>query len=378
MADQFPKLRLAAVQVAPAYLDRDAAVDKACRLIREAGAGGAGMVGFPENFIPGHPVWYYFHPAFSPKSMDFATALFKNSVEIPGPVTNALCEAAAQAGVFVVMGLTEKRPDTTGTLFNTQLFIDRHGHIVGKHQKLVPTMAERLVHTGGGGETQRTFPTEFGPVSGLICGENSNPMAVAVLAAQYSRIHVACWPHHFKPTPGYPDMPEISLMVGRSLAYTCKAFVISACGIVTPEMADSLPATEADRAWLRDPAKCGGSAIIDPRGVVVAGPMSGEKEGILYADVDLEVTVRSRLVHDFGGHYNRPDVFRLLVNQSNPSLVTNMAEPGWQTDLREPALPGSTHALPSGQPVTAALERAYGREALPVELFGTAGGSKAK
>jgi len=348
MGDEYPKLRLAAVQAAPVYLDREATVEKACRLIREAGAGGAHLVGFPENFIPGHPVWVYFHPVSSARSMDFSAALFKNSVEIPSAATDALCEAAAEARVFVVMGLTEKRPDTTGTLYNTQLFIDRRGRIAGKHQKLVPTAGERLVHAGGGGESQRAFATEYGPVSGLCCGENSNPLAIAVLAAQYTRIHVACWPHHFKPTPGYPDMPEMSLLVTRNLAYTCKCYVISACGTVTPEMAEILPATEAERAWLRDPAKTGGSAIIDPRGVVVAGPMGGEKEGVLYADVDLEVTVRCRLIHDFGGHYNRPDVFRLLVNQMNPPLVAGMAEPGPPADLREPRRldPGGPRTLP--------------------------------
>lgn len=362
MADELPKLRLAAVQAAPKYLDRDHAVRKACELIREAGANGADMVGFPENFIPGHPVWYYFHPAFSGQSMDFAAALFKNSVVIPSSATEALCQAAAEAKTFVVIGLTEKRPDTTGTLFNTQLFIDKRGRIVGKHQKLVPTMTERIVHMGGGGDTQRAITTEYGPVSGLICGENSNPLALAVLAAQYTRIHVACWPHHFKPTPGYPDMPEMSLLVSRNVAYTCKSYVISACGIVTPEMAELLPASETDRQWLRDPTKCGGSAIIDPRGVVIAGPMSGDKEGILYADVNLEANIRARTVHDFGGHYNRADVFRLYVNQSNPSLIAGTSEPAfWHTEARDSDLPQLAGvravakeqwaALPGGRPV---------------------------
>jgi aliphatic nitrilase len=221
------------------------------------------MLGFAENFIPGHPVWYYFHPAFSPRSMDMATALFANSVEIPGPQVDALCAAAAAARVFVVIGVTERRASTTGTLYNTQLFIDRTGTIVGRHQKLMPTMSERLVHTGGGGDSQRTWPSEFGRVSGLICGENSKPLAQAVIASQYTRIHAASWPNHFKPTPGFPDMPEMSLLVARNVAYTCKCFVISACGIVTAEMADRLPATDADRAWLRDPARSGGSVIIE-------------------------------------------------------------------------------------------------------------------
>ncbi len=322
MGDVFPKLRLAAVQAAPVWLNREATLDKACALIREAGAGGADLVGFPENFIPGHPVWYYFHPATSTRSMDFAVELYANSVEIPGPHVDRLREAAAEAGVFVVMGLTERRPNQTGTLFNTQLFIDRRGNVVGKHQKLVPTIGERIVHMGGSGSTLRTFPSEFGPVSGLCCGENSNPLAVAVLAAEYTRIHVASWPNHF--IPGYWGMCESSLIASRNVAYMCKCFVVSAAATNSPEMIERLPLAEGDREFLLDADKTGGSVIIDPRGIVIAGPMHGSKEGILYADVDLEATVRGRLVHDFGGHYNRADVLRLMVSDAEQELLTRV------------------------------------------------------
>ena len=104
-------------------------------------------------------------------------------------------------------------------------------------------------------------------------------------------------------------------MVSRNLAYTCKAFVISACGVVTPEMLECLAASEQDRKWLRDPAKSGGSVIVDPRSVVIAEPDAGDQGGILYADADLELNVRSRIVHDFGGHYNRADVFQTVREQ---------------------------------------------------------------
>jgi nitrilase len=323
MGDTLPKLRLAAVQAAPVYLNREATVEKACQLIREAGAAGANFVGFPENFIPGHPVWYYYYPATSRKAMDLAVELFKNSVEIPSPTTDALCEAAAAANVFVVMGLTERRPNTTGTLYNTQLFIDRRGHIVGKHQKLVPTIGERIVHAGGSGDTQGAVASEYGPVSGLCCGENSNPMSVSMLSAQYTRIHVANWPNHF--IPGYLTMGANSLLASRNIAYMCKCFVISSCGINSPEMIDLLARDEADREFMREPAQSGGSAIIDPVSNVIAGPLEGNQEGILYADVDLEATIRARVVHDFGGHYNRADVFQLQINSHSPSLLNGTA-----------------------------------------------------
>lgn len=325
MGDQYPRVHLAAIQAAPVWLDREASVEKACRLIREAGANGADFIGFPESFIPGHPVWYYFHPATSKKSMEFAIQLFKNAVEIPSPATDAFCRAAREANAYVVIGMNEKLPNSTGTLYNTQLFIDRKGRIIGKHQKLVPTIGERLVHTGGYGETMRTFPTEFGPVSGLNCGENSNPFAVSVLAAEYTRIHVASWPHHF--IPAYAGMCESSLLASRNMGYMAKCFVISACGTNSPEMIASLPATEEDYQFLNDDDKTGGSVIINPRGDVIAGPLYGNHEGILYADADLEETVRGRLVHDVGGHYNRSDIFQLHIQATRTSLLVRDGRP---------------------------------------------------
>ncbi|MBW1799105.1 MAG: carbon-nitrogen hydrolase family protein [Deltaproteobacteria bacterium] len=326
MGDTFPTIKLAAVQAAPVFLNREASVEKACRLIREAGANGADFVGFPENFIPGHPIWYHFHPATSPKALDLAVALFENAVEIRSNATDALCDAAADANVFVVMGLTERRGDTTGTLFNTQLFIDRCGQIVGKHQKIVPTVGERLVHAGGAGSSQGVVMSEWGPVSGLCCGENSNPMAVALLATQYTRIHVANWPNHF--TPGYHSMAATSLLASRNIAYMCKCFVISPCGTISPDMVETLACNDKDRDYLLDPKEGGGSVILDPRADIIAGPLEGDHEGIIYAEADLKETVRGRFIHDFGGHYNRTDVFRLLWNDASPSLVSNATSGG--------------------------------------------------
>jgi nitrilase len=325
MADAYPTIKLAAVQAAPVWLDREATVKKACNFIGEAGGNGADIIGFPENFISGYPAWYYFHPATTPKSMEFARELFKNAVEIPSKATEELCKAAREARVYVVMGLNERKPNTTGTVYNTNLIISKDGQIVGKHQKLVPTISERLVHANGSGSTLRTFPSEFGPISSLICGENANPFAVAVMASEYPVVHVANWPTNF--VPQYIPMPDSTLMVSRSIAYSCKCFVISSCGVNSAELIEKLPLTDEDREMLRDTQLTGGSAIIAPGGVVLVGPWTGHEEGILYAEADLEKTVHGRLIHDFGGHYNRADVFSLYVNDADPSLVYRTAVP---------------------------------------------------
>ncbi len=134
------------MQAAPVFLDREATVEKAVALIEEAGRGGAQIVGFPEGFIPAHPIWFHFHPGTDRQATRFLVELFKNGLEVPGPEIDTLAAAAKQAGVYVVMGVCEKIPGTFGTLYNTQVFISPHDGYVGKHQKLVPTVGERLVH----------------------------------------------------------------------------------------------------------------------------------------------------------------------------------------------------------------------------------------
>ncbi len=318
MSDIHPKIRIAAIQAAPIFLNREATVEKACALIKEAGAKGASVIGFPEGFIPGHPLWYHFHPATSSHSVKLATELFKNSVEIPSPATDSLCRAAREAKVHVVMGLCERRPGTFGTMYNSQLFIDGEGRILGKHQKLVPTVGERLVHTGGYGDTLRAFQTKFGRIGGLICGENSNPLAIFVLIAEGTMIHVASWPNHRNKGANF-TASDRATSAGRAVAMMSKAFVINVLGSLNEEMIEMLAANDDDRAFLRNPNNSGGSTIINPESVVIAGPM-GNEEGILYSDIDLEACVRAKLSHDLAGHYNRADIFNVRVNRTAPLL----------------------------------------------------------
>jgi aliphatic nitrilase len=236
---------------------------------------------------------------------------------IPGPQVAALCVAARDANAYVVIGVCEKIPNTFGTLFNTQLYIGPDGTLIGKHQKIMPTVGERLVHTGGHGDTFGAFPSEFGPMSGLICGENSNPLAVFALTAESTRIHVMSWPNHF-PVSGDPMKNRVAVD-SQAFAQMSKAFVVSACGTVDDRMIEMLePSAEAER-FLRNPDCCGGSVIVAPNSRILAGPM-GAEEGILYADCNLELGVLMKLRHDFAGHYNRPDIFQLHINRRAPHI----------------------------------------------------------
>jgi len=319
MGDNYPVLKVAAVQAASVFLDREASTEKACRLIREAGRAGARVIGFPEGFIPAHPVWYHHHSATGTVSNELAGALFRNAVEIPGPETDALAAAARDANAYVVVGVCEKLPRTIGTMFNTQVYLGPDGALLGKHQKLVPTVGERLVHAGGFGDTFGAFQTEFGPMSALICGENSNPLAVFALTAEGTRVHVMSWPNHF-PTSGDPMRNRV-LVDSQAFAQMSKAFVISACGTVDETMIRALKAGPEAEKFLRSPDCCGGSTIVAPNSRVLAGPM-GAEEGILYAECDIGVGIQAKLRHDFAGHYNRPDVFQLHINRAAPRIYT--------------------------------------------------------
>jgi nitrilase len=319
MGDAYGVIKVAAVQAASVFLDREGSTQKACRLIREAGTNGARVIGFPEGFIPAHPVWYHHHPATGVIANRLSVELFKNSVEVPGPDVDALAAAARDANAYVVIGVCEKIPNTLGTMFNSQLYFGPNGALIGKHQKLMPTVGERLVHMGGFGDTFGAFPTEFGPMSGLICGENSNPLAVFALTAESTRIHVMSWPNHF-PTSGDPMRNRVSVD-SQAFAQMSKAFVISACGTVDERMITMLEVGPEAEKFLRSPDCSGGSVVVGPNSRIIAGPM-GTEEGILYAECDLEIGIQMKLRHDFAGHYNRPDIFQLHVNRAAPHLYT--------------------------------------------------------
>ncbi|OGA38601.1 MAG: hypothetical protein A3G24_10990 [Betaproteobacteria bacterium RIFCSPLOWO2_12_FULL_62_13] len=360
MGDKYPVVKVAAVQAASVFLDREGSTEKACRLIRGAGRNSARVIAFPEGFIPAHPVWYHHHPATSAIANRLATELFKNSVEIPGPEIEALCAAAREVNAYVVMGVCEKLPRTIGTMFNTQVFIGPDGKLLGKHQKLMPTVGERLVHMGGFGDTLGAVQTEFGPMSGLICGENSNPLAIFALTAEATRIHVMSWPNHF-PASGDPMRNRVAID-SQAFAQMSKAYVVSACGTVDEDMIRMLEVGPEGAKFLRNPDRCGGSVIVSPASRIIAGPM-GAEEGILYAECDIEIGIRMKLRHDFAGHYNRPDIFQLHVNRAVPRIYTvhgtqeQFALPQAQATVLN-ASPAVPHALrdTSAQAVSSSLK----------------------
>lgn len=317
MDNIYPVVKVAAVQAAPVFLDKKATTEKACDLIRQAGRQGAQIIVFPEGFIPSHPVWYHFHAGTSSTAIELSVELFKNSVEVPGPEIDELCKAAEDANAYVIMGICERLPRTTGTMFNTQVFIGSNGKYLGKHQKIMPTVGERFVHKAGNGDTLITFQTEFGMVSALMCSENSNPLAIFALIAEGTRIHAMSWPNYWGLTS--PPMRKCVSIASLNFAWTAKAYVVSACSTIDDRMIELMNLNEDEIKFLRNPEISGGSMIVAPNANIIAGPM-GNEEGILYADIDLENCIKGKINIDFAGHYNRSDIFQLRMKQNNHKI----------------------------------------------------------
>jgi nitrilase len=303
---QSRNLKIAAVQAASVFLDRAACIEKACALIREAASNGATLAVFPEAFVPGYPVWAWFIPPGKTHPLrKLYSDLHRNSITIPGPETDRLCEVAKECGVTVAIGMNERNSEASdSTLYNTLLYVGADGSILGKHRKLIPTAGERLIWGQGAEAALDVFDLPFGKLGGLICWENYMPLARYALFAKGEQIHVA-------PTWDRGE-PWISSM--RHVAKEGRCFVVGACqAFHKNDIPDSY---EFKNEYLGDVEgwiNPGLSLIVDPDGKIVAGPLDSA-EGILYADVEAHQLVGPRWQLDVAGHYARPDIFTLHVN----------------------------------------------------------------
>lgn len=298
-------VRVAVIQASPVRLDREETTAKACQLIEEAGRRGAELAVLPEVLIPGYPRGIGFGTVIGSRSdagRKTYARYWENSVEVPGDVTEAVGAACARAGLFAVIGVSERDSIVRGsTLYNTLLYFGPDGSLLGKHRKLKPTGSERLIWGEGDGSTLTTVRTPFGVVGGLICWENYMPLARMAMYAKGVEIYLA-------PTADNRDSWQATI---RHIACEGRCFVLACNQFMTRSM---IPAEWEDIGAGPDVISRGGSAIVDPLGDYVAGPLFGE-EGMLVADLDLDRITESRFDLDVAGHYNRPDVFRLQVDE---------------------------------------------------------------
>ena len=313
-------VRVAVVQAAPVLFEREATVEKACRLTAEAASRGARLVLFPEAFIPAYPRGLGFGTVVGSRSREGRQTwerYWTEAVDVPGPATRALGEAAREANAYVAVGVIERDSCfSRGTLYCTLLYFGPSGRLLGTHRKLKPTAAERLIWGEGDGSTLTVVETEFGKVGGLICWENYMPLARMAIYGKGVDVYLA-------PTADARDTWQATL---RHIACEGRCFVLGCNQFVTKAMyPGSLPGIE-DLADQPEVICRGGSAIVSPLGTILAGPLF-DREDMLLADLDLGEIARSRFDFDVAGHYARPDVFQLTVNEKPAPPVVYTFEP---------------------------------------------------
>ncbi|MFW5942487.1 MAG: carbon-nitrogen hydrolase family protein [Chloroflexota bacterium] len=319
MSQSLPRGRVAVVQAASVLFDAQATAEKACELLAEAAGGGAQLVLFPEAFIPAYPRGLSFGAVVGSRSGSGRRTwqrYWANAVDVPGPITEVLGKAARRYQVTLAIGVVERDSEYSGgTLFCTLLYFGPDGRLLGKHRKLKPTASERLIWGEGDGSTLTVVGTSLGSVGGLICWENYMPLARAAMYGKGVDIYLA-------PTADSRDSWQATL---QHIACEGRCFVLGCNQYVTKAMYPADLESVEELSDLPEVMCRGGSAIVSPLGDYVAGPLYGE-EGILFADVDLAEVARSRFDFDAVGHYARPDVFRLIVNERPARPVDFCAE----------------------------------------------------
>jgi nitrilase len=296
-------VRAAVVQAAPVLFDTPKSLQKLADLAADAVRQRAELVVFPEAFVGGYPKGLDFGVTLGIRSEegreDFRR-LFESAIDVPGPATEFLGSVAKDHAIHLVVGVIER---DGGTLYCTALIFGPDGQMLGKHRKLMPTAMERVIWGCGDGSTLPVVTTNLGKIGSVICWENYMPLLRTAMYAKGVELYCAIT----------VDDRETWISTVRHIALEGRCFVLSACQYL--QRGDLPPGYHAERLPVsQDVLIRGGSSIIGPLGQILAGPKYGE-ECILVADLDRAELARAKFDFDVVGHYSRPDVFRLEVNE---------------------------------------------------------------
>lgn len=338
-------VKVAAIQAAYVACDKEKSIEKACRLIKEAGRNGAQLVAFPEAYITCFPNYYTSGLENLPESqMPWILGIQNNSVVVPSEDTERIGRACREAGVICVMGMNEMDPRPgCYTMYNTNVLFDSDGKILGRHRKLKPTRGERIYWGEGDGSDLGVYDTAIGRVGTLICWEHHTLLIKAAQMLMGEEFHIANWPGSWRdPLPGekYGCMgstqkDECDLTFGaREYAFESRAFVISVCGLLRDE--DFLPGFEQYRSdeHMNYDWACGGSFICGLSGQYLAEPVFKE-EAILYADCEANEMKLCNFFFDGLGHYSRPALTQLTVDTTDYQNLKLMSSDNGLKELSE-------------------------------------------
>ncbi len=309
------KLKVGLAQIAPVWLDKRATMDKVASYVEEAARANTDLVVFGEALLPGYPFWlaYTNGAGWDLKvNKEIHAHYAQNAISLEDGDLEALCALAAENQMALYLGIIERAGDRGGhSLYCSLVYIDNEGRIQSVHRKLQPTYDERLTWAQGDGHGLKTHSLKAFTLGGLNCWENWMPLPRAALYAQGEDLHVAVWPGNLNNTKD----------ITRFIARESRSYVLSVSSLM--RQSDFPLNTPHLEVLLKNTPKTmanGGSCIAGPDGEWILEPVV-DKEGILYAELDINRVYQERQNFDPAGHYSRPDVTKLILNRERQSTL---------------------------------------------------------
>ncbi|KIX00915.1 uncharacterized protein Z518_09980 [Rhinocladiella mackenziei CBS 650.93] len=306
------KIKAAAVHAAPVFMNKKATLDKVASFI-EAAEGSIDYLVFPETFVPGYP---YFIECYPPLKQVRALAEYAaQSVTVvkDGGDLKPIMSLCRSKKVAVCLGISE-RVEGGYTLFNSQVFIDRDGTLLGVHRKLQPTYVERVVWAQGSGHTLSVHESSVGRIAGLACWENTMNGARQSLIEDRQEIHAGAWPA-LSTMAGFEGAANAQIeALMKNHALTAQVFVICASNYVDETCLNWMKENLGEQDLVKEGG--GFSAIIHPFCIYLAGPESGAGDRLVEAEVDLAQLDGVKVWIDASGHYKRPEILRFSVDKA--------------------------------------------------------------
>lgn len=312
-------MRVCIAQISPAYMDRTQTIDRACKAIADAAAERADLIVFPEAWVAGYPYWSEGWDSELPKWSEGRQWFFDAALMVPSEDSEKIATALNSANIYGVIGCNEidARPGVN-TIYNSLLFYDRDGTLMGRHRKLLPTFSEQLFWGRGDVSDLAVYETDIGNIGGLICGENLVTPLRGAMIGMGEDFHIAVFPGSFSLHTG-PQLQEWDNTgsfwghtSSRNHSLEAGCFTIAVSATLDP---DDVPEDFPYREKMNINYSRGGSQIVSPLGIPLIGPVEGNQ--LIYADCHAEMIKAFKAICDTMGHYSRSDVAQVMIRSAS-------------------------------------------------------------